>query len=158
MMNKNSGTPRKVLKALAFCASASFLLASCQSASPSSSAAEDYLEVLRDGDTKAIAEMSCLENPQLGEGVVPGISSWEFVDEYLEVSENDPLATSTNVLTKIKYEGIASPVENLFEVTVWKTDDLYQNRLRFTEMLNQANKSTKELIERTNEMLGDETD
>lgn len=156
MTKKNSSTLKNACKVLMLCTPA--LLIACQSTSPTISTAESYLEAIRTGDAKAIADLTCLKNPRPREELTPGITSWEFIDESVETSDNDPLSTSTSVLTKIRYEGIASPVENLFEITVWKTEDLYQYQLRRNEEFNQTIKSSEELSERINVTLGNETD
>ena len=136
----------------------SIVFASCQRASPTTAAADEYLEALRSGNAELIADLTCLKDPMPRENIVPGISSWDFVDESLETSASDPLSSHTNVLTKIRYEGMASPVENLFELAVWKTEDLYQYQLRLNESLNQGTARTNELITRIDAMLGKETE
>ena len=156
MNNKYGSALKEIYIALALCSSA--LLASCQSASSTISTADNYLEALRAGDAKAIATLTCLKDPKTREELTPGITSWDFIDESTETSDHDPLGTSTSVLTKISYEGIASPVENLFEITVWKTEDLYQYQLRRNEEFNQGQEDVAELSERINTMLGSETD
>lgn len=60
-----------------------------------------------------------------------------------------------NVLAEIEYTGIASPVKDIFVLTVWKTDELYESNLRLAESINQFSYETDELIRRSNEILGE---
>lgn len=156
MASKNKGTLRKTYRISMLCAL--IPLAACQSVSPTISIAEDYLEAIQAGNTEAIADLTCLKDPNSREELTPGIKSWNFIDESIETSDSDPLGTYTSVLAKIRYEGIASPVENLFEVIVWETEGLYQYQLRRTEELNQMYERSEALVERIDVMLGDETD
>lgn len=130
------------------------LLTSCQTPSPSFEVASDYLKALKDGDIQAVSDITCLTNPQEREPVAPGVKSWSLIEEIPKISTNDPAGTYIEVLTEIEYTGIASPVKDLFVLTVWKTEDLYEYQLRGTERINQVSRDTERAIRASQEILG----
>ena len=103
---------------------------------------DNYLKALRDKDAEAIENLTCSSESNSYGNVALEIDSWEFIGQYQQ--NYDRLAPYVTVLVKIRYEGIASPVENLFELAVWETEDLYQYKLREIEKDNRANEDSTE--------------
>lgn len=134
------------------------LLVSCQSPSPTIESANSYLKALKDNDAQTLSRTTCLTDPPEREPVATGITSWEFIEESLQASDYDPAGEYTEVIAEIEYTGIASPVKDLFILTVWKTDDLYESQLRSTERGNQLSRQTQETIRASRALLGDTID
>ena len=133
------------------------LLAACQGQSPAVSTADSYLSALRNGEEETVANLTCLTESLPRENISPGIVSWGFIEESQEVTKDDPLGIHTKVVASIEYTGLASPVDGLFTLTVWETDELHQYQIRRTEAINQSTESSYELLEQIGTMLGDET-
>lgn len=132
------------------------LLVACQRPSPVLSTADSYLSALRSEDEKNIANLTCFVELPPREDMPPGILSWKLIEASQEVDDNDPLGIYTKVVAEIEYTGLASPVDGLFTLEIWKTDEIYQFNNRQVEAINQLAKSSNELLEQSNAILGNE--
>ena len=132
------------------------MTASCQKSSPQLIAADRYLTALKDGNTALVDRMTCLQGDGNKTVAVQNPDSWEFKELVPRTSETDSLGSYVDVQTEVEYVGVTSQVKDLFVLTVWETEKLYESNLRLAERLNQSSIRARELIERVETMMGEE--
>jgi hypothetical protein len=115
----------------------------------------NYLKILQQDSTSTGGEYECVKNSRKTDILPQNIQTWTFLGQEQKIDEQSPDSQFNLVYVKITEKDLGGfNVTNTWTVTVWRSDDLFEEQKRFYSDFNKMMSKTDTLLNNANKFLG----